>query len=160
MRRMQLMMVLSAVIGAGACAGGPSSYVVAAPQPQDAAFACALAKVNELGYTVENSNKESGLIVATKDRTTGAARFLTNRQNHDHLTISIFDATGNGGRKIRATIGSITKTATLLSSSSREDGPSKEGVDAANQILLACGQGAVSMQTSSTLTSFTGLAAH
>jgi hypothetical protein len=129
-----------------ACATSPISFLVASPQPADAVFACALRKVNELGYTVTNSNKDAGFIAAQKDRSNAVAKFLSNEEKEDQLTISIFSA-ADGKRQLRATAGSSKKRSTIFSQQTSTEAPSKEGIGAANDLLLACGEGVVSRQS-------------
>ena len=48
------------------CSSSPISYFASSPIPQDGLYTCALRKVNELGYTVTNTNKEAGFITAER----------------------------------------------------------------------------------------------
>ena len=98
-----------ALILAG-CATAPVSYLVAAPQPSDAAYACALRKVNELGYTVTNSNKEAGFISADKQTSGLGTKIWSGAEYHDQLTVSVYGDSASGGRKIRATAGRVPST--------------------------------------------------
>jgi hypothetical protein len=143
MRRIAALACIALVLSA--CHNGPISYTVQTPQSPESAFACSLRKVNELGYTVTNSNKEAGFIAAEKHTTKTAMKLFTNQELQDQLTISIFES-GNGKQTIRATAGTTTQRSTIFSQQTKTDQPSKDGIGAANDLLLACGEGAVTKQ--------------
>jgi hypothetical protein len=67
----------------GACAGAPRSFVAPTPRETGDAYASALSKVNELGYTVTNTSKEAGFIQATK-QTSG---FGTKHRAEQHILL-------------------------------------------------------------------------
>lgn len=132
-----------------ACNAGPVSYLVATPAPSETAYACALRKLNELGYTVTNANKEAGFIAGDKQTSGIGTQLLTGQQYHDQLTVSIFDAAAGAGRKIRATSGKIAQSSNIFGSSQKGVAPSDKGKADANDLLLACGTGPVSKQEAS-----------
>jgi hypothetical protein len=144
MRRLPYFVIVVAL----GCSSPPVSYLVSTKATPETAFACALREVNELGYTVTNTNKEAGFIAATKETTPGFNRFLGNAETHDQLTISIYGDSASG-RHIRATAGSVKKTTALLGQSTNGQSPSKEGVFAATEVLRTCGEGIVIKQTAS-----------
>lgn len=127
------------------CATGPVSYLSATPKTLDDAYSCALAKVNELGYTITNTNKDAGFIAGTKQTSGLGTKLLTGSEYHDQLTVSIFNQ-ANGGRTMRATAGRVDQRASLLGTSTNTVKPSAAGIADANDVLLACGEGAVSKQ--------------
>lgn len=131
----------------GACATAPISYVAATPRPAPDAYTCVLAKVNELGYTITNTNKEAGFITATKQTSGLGTQLLTGSKYHDQLTISIFED-GTGARRIRATSGQTQERSNLFGTSSSGIKPSDKGKADANAVLVACGQGPIVQQAS------------
>lgn len=130
---------------AAACSTAPVSYLVTTPQPTDAVYACALRKVNELGYTVTNTNKDAGFITGVKQTGSGFTQVMTGRHTSDQLTVAIFtDAAGK--KTVRATTGQVSKKTNLFGTSEEPAAPSEAGMHDANDLLLACGEGPVSRQ--------------
>lgn len=144
MRRLSPVLLLPLLTG---CATAPISYLAATPKPAPDAYSCALAKVNELGYTITNTNKEAGFITGTKQTTGLGTQILTGSKYHDQLTVSIFDD-GSGGRRIRVTSGQTQERSNLLGTSSSGVAPSEKGKADANAVLQACGEGPITQQAS------------
>lgn len=144
MRRRHLFLLAMALLAA--CQGGPVSYLVATPQPVESAYACALRKVNQLGYVVTNTNKEAGFITADKQTTGAFVAALSGQRYHDQITISVFEAGEGKARQIRATSARVKESVTLIGTQQQGVGPSDSGKQDANDILLACGEGPVSKQ--------------
>jgi len=132
----------------GGCATAPISYVSLTPRPLEDAYSCALRKLNELGYTVTNTNKDAGFIAGTKQTSGLGTQLLTGSQYHDQLTVSIFDAE-SGGRRIRATAGRIDQQTSLLGTSTSGVAPTEKGIADADALLKACGDGTVTKQSPS-----------
>lgn len=139
--------LVSSVLLLGACSSAPVSFSSTTPQPLEAAYGCALRKVNQLGYTVTNTNKDGGFINAEKQTSSGLGEFLTSKKNHDVLTVAIFDD-GKGGRTMRVTAGGSEQKSGLFASASKGDkAPSDGGKADANAILYTCAQGAAQTST-------------
>lgn len=136
----------------GACSTAPLSYVSATPRPLEDAYACSLRKLNELGYTVSNTNREAGFISGTKQTSGLGTQILTGSQYHDQLTVSIFDSE-NGGRQIRATAGRVDRNTSILGTSTTGVAPTPAGIADADALLKACGDGTVTKQGDATLVS-------
>jgi hypothetical protein len=139
--------LVSSVLLVEACSSAPVSFSSTTPQPLEAAYGCALRKVNQLGYTVTNTNKDGGFINAEKQTSSGLGEFLTSKKYHDVVTVAIFDD-GTGGRTMRVTAAGSEQRTGLFSSASKGDkAPSKDGKADANAILSACAQGAAQTST-------------
>jgi hypothetical protein len=130
-----------------ACANGPISYLAATPQSSADAYSCAVRKVNELGYTITNTNKDAGFVTGTKQTSGLGTQFLTGSQYHDQLTISVFDQPNSPERQMRATTGRIDQRASLFGTSTTGVKPSSIGISDANAVLMACGKGTITQQT-------------
>lgn len=142
---------VAALLLAG-CKTTPVSYFAITPQPIGDAYSCALRKVNELGYTVTNTNREAGFITADKQTTGTMTKLFTGSEYHDVITVSVFDDPATGGRKIRVTAASSNEQSSLLGTSKNNIAPSDKGQTDANALLTACGQGPITKQARATLT--------
>ena len=127
-----------------ACGGTPISFASVTPQPAADAYACALSKVNELGYTVTNTNKEAGFITADKQKTGALAKALLGSEDHDQLTISVFNDGTTGKRKVRVTAAATSAQSNLFGTKTSAKSPSEEAVADANTLLTACSEGPIS----------------
>ena len=135
------------------CATAPISFLSSTPRPLDDAYSCALRKVNELGYTVSNTNKDAGFITGTKQTSGLGTKLLTGSEYHDQLTVSIFDDSAAGGRRIRVTAGRVDQKSNLFGTSTHAIQPSTAGIGDANTVLTACGSGPVTQQSDMVLES-------
>lgn len=146
------MMASMAVISIGGCASSaPISFMAATPDAGPSAYTCALRKLNEIGYTITNTNKEAGFITADKQTTGAFAEALLGKKYHDQLTVSSFDA-GDGTGKLRVTAAQTEENAGFMFGKASSSGvaPSAKGKADANTILLSCAQGPIT--TASTVT--------
>ena len=100
------------------CVHGPTSYRSLTPATGEVAYDCALRRVNELGYTVTETNKEAGFIVGDK-QTSGWTEYITGRRHFDRLTVSIFDA-DSAWRTVRVTAASMQERTRLFGGRRRE----------------------------------------
>lgn len=142
------LVVGATLAGLAGCNTAPISYLATSPQPEDATYACVLRKVNELGYTIQNTNKEAGFVAGEKQTSGLGTAILTGRQYHDILTVSIFDD-GKGGKTVRATTGQSNESAFNFGAASKTgQKPSNTGKKDAKEVLSACTQGAVTEQAS------------
>ncbi len=80
----------------------PKAYMVRTPVAPDDAFSQCMRKVNELGYTVVDTDRAAGFIRAERY----VSGFLVD-ERIDELTISIFEAGETGGAGIRVTARSL-----------------------------------------------------
>jgi hypothetical protein len=103
--------VLTLALLAG-CIHGPTSYRSLTPATSDVAYNCALRRVNELGYTVTETNKESGFIVGDKQTSTWTEG-ITGRRHFDRLTVSIY-AADTAWRAVRVTAASLQERTRLF----------------------------------------------
>ena len=125
----------------------PVSFTAAAPQPALTSYDCALRKINELQYTVTNTNREAGFIQADRQTSGLGTKLWTGSEYHDQLTVSVFGDSASGGRKMRVTAGgSNQRTGAFGMTSNQTKSPSEEAKAAANEILRTCGTGPVSVQ--------------
>ncbi len=125
-----------------ACATAPVSFVSTTPEPTDAAYNCAMKKLNELGYTVSNTNKDAGFITGAKQTSSGVGEFMTGKKYHDILTISIFDA-DEGSRRLRVTAAQSQEAAWFGNASKSGIKPSAAGMAAARAILSTCAKDSI-----------------
>lgn len=138
---------LVALVG---CSTSPISYFASSPTPQAGLYTCALRKVNELGYTVTNTNREAGFITAEHQTSSGFGEALTGRKYHDILTISIFDEASGASRRIRVTAAQTQQTAVLFGRASETGiAPTDKAKADANAILSECAPGGKISQQSS-----------
>ncbi|HEY4302835.1 MAG TPA: hypothetical protein VGM82_00095 [Gemmatimonadaceae bacterium] len=144
--RRRILLTASASLLTAACGGKPISYLVTTPQPSETVYGCALRKMNELGYTITNTSREAAFVAGTKQTSGTARKIFTGDEYHDQLTVSVFDDTKTGQRTMRATTGRVNQKSNLFGTSSSSIDPSDTGKQDANDLLLACGEGAVSKQ--------------
>lgn len=147
-------------VGIAACSSAPISYSSTTPKPLDAAYACALSKINELGYTVTNTNKDAGFVQASRHTSSGFSEALSGAKTFDFLTVAIFDA-ANGGKTLRVTAGSGEQKANMLFGKASETGtaPSKNAKLHASAILASCASGSVTEKVGDALFRVEGLVA-
>jgi hypothetical protein len=157
MRTIASTLAFLALVG---CSGGhPISYFALTPQPSPDAYACALRKVNELGYTITNTSKDAGFLTADKQTTGTMHKILTNSEVHDQLTVSVFDDAATQQRKVRVTAGTTeAKTGLLGGTSTSAQSPSDSGIADANSVLSACATGPITKQARATWSASIGMA--
>jgi hypothetical protein len=137
------------LVALSACSTSPKSYSVTTPQPADAAYSCAIRQINQLGYTLANSNAAGGMIIAEKQSSGLGSKIFLGRTNRDQLTVSIFDGATPGTRQIRVTAAETSERTNLLGTAHEgASKPSDAAIADANALLLACGSGPVSKQSS------------
>jgi hypothetical protein len=144
--RPAVLTVVTIVLLLAACSSAPISYFALTPQPADGAYACGLRKVNELGYTITNTNKDAGFITGDKQTSGMATRVLLGSEKHDQITVSVFDDAATHQRKVRVTTGQTEDKANSFGSSKSAKKPSDQGIADANAILTACSEGAITKQ--------------
>jgi VCBS repeat-containing protein len=148
MRSLNRFAVLS-LAALAACANAPRSYMVTTPQPADAAYSCAVSQINQLGYTLANTNAAGGMIVAEKQSSGLGLKLMFGQTKRDQLTVSIFDGANGTGRQIRVTAAETGERANIVGTSHEgATKPSDKAVADANTLLLACGTGPVTKQSS------------
>jgi hypothetical protein len=139
------LVVASASFSIG-CGGTPVSYFSLTPQPSADAYTCAIRKVNELGYTVTNTNKDAGFITADKQMTGAMHKVLLGSEEHDQLTVSIFDDPATQQRKLRVTAAATTASSNLFGTKTSAKSPSDAAMADANALLSACAEGPITKQ--------------
>lgn len=132
------LLVLGFALLAAACVTAPVSFSSPTPRPAEDAYACALRKVNELGYTVTNTSRESGFISGTKQTSGLGTQLLTGSQYHDQLTVSVFSA-GDTSRTIRVTAGRLDANTNALATRTTAVAPTEKGKTDAKAVLESCG---------------------
>lgn len=139
------------------CTNGPISYAGLSPDTGDALYSCALRQVNQLGYTVVNTDREAGFITGEK-RTSGMGTAILTGQNYSsQVTISVFDAE-NGRRTMRVTAGQTSESALGFGAASRTViAPSDTGKADAMTILTACAPEGAAQQASAAGYTVSGL---
>jgi len=154
----RLTFLFPALVLAAACSTSPISYTASTPTPQDGAYSCALRKVNELGFTVVNTDRQGGFITAEKQTSGLGTALLTGRKYTDALTVSIFDGADAQSRTIRVTAAQVTENAMGFGAASKTGiKPSPTGIKAAQEVLTACAPGSAPVQqTSATVFAVSG----
>lgn len=142
------LLVLTILLFAGACKTAPISYFAVTPQPAADAYTCALRKINELGYTISNTNKEAGFITGDKQTSGLGTRLLSGSQYTSVLTVSIFDAPSTVGRRMRVTAAQVRERSNLFTTSKNAEKPSDVGISDAKTVLEACTEGGITRQAS------------
>ena len=145
--------VLLAALASWACASAaPVSFVGAVPPGKDAAFECANAQLNMMGYTIEDGNEGVGYVRGRKQTSGLGVQVFTGDTYHDVLTASAFDnpATGKTHLRVVATR-IIDEDASLfgLGDDQPERGenvtaPSETGKADARMLLMSCGASDIS----------------
>lgn len=144
------LLVLCAALGASACATAPVSFTSPTPASQDDAYSCALRKINEMGFTVANTDRQAGFITAEKQTSGLGTALLTGKKYQDQLTVSIFDNAGSASRTIRVTAAQTNENAIAFGSASRTGvAPSDTGKKAAQELLTVCAPNAEATQQTS-----------
>ena len=143
MRRTSPVVLFVALTG---CTSGPASYVALTPRPSGEAYSCAFRLANELQYTVTSADKEGGFVTAEKQRRSTLLT-LTGRDEHDRLTVSVYDDSTSGRRKLRVTAATIHTDHDTHGTSITEKAPSDDVLRDANAIVTQCGEGPVMEQS-------------
>jgi hypothetical protein len=102
-----------------------------------------------LGYTVANTNRESGLIVAERQASGLGTALLTGKKYFDQMTVLAFE--NDGQPTVRVTVGRAQESAALFGNMSRSNAnkPSDEAMGHARTLLEACAPGGtIQVQTS------------
>lgn len=126
-----------------ACAGSyaPVSFMSPTPRPADEAYTCALRTVNQLGYTIEATDRTSGFLRAGRQSSGAMAALLVERDYFDGLTVSIFEA-ADGTYSMRVTAASSSQGS--FNSTGRNNVPPSQQVQRdAREVLGSCGDGAI-----------------
>jgi hypothetical protein len=97
MKTIAVLLVFALLTG---CSTKPVSFSSPMLLPQDAAFSCAFRQVNELGYTVTNTDKGAGYLTAEKVTRSHSLGSLGSNTHRDLLTVSIY-ATDSATRTMR-----------------------------------------------------------
>jgi len=145
----RIFLVLASVLTVSCVSSAPISYVAATPDAGSGPYSCALRKLNEIGYTITNTNKEAGFITGDKQTSGAFAEAFTGKKYHDQITVSVFDA-GNGAGKMRVTAAQTEENAGYMFGKASATGvaPSKSGKADANTILTSCAQGPITTASS------------
>lgn len=122
-----------------ACSSAPISYSSTTPKPLDATYGCALSKINQLGYTIANTNKDAGFIQASRQTSSGIGEVISGAKTFDYLTVAVFDAAG-GAKTLRVTASSGQQKANTFFGKASETGgaPSKNAKSHAAALLASC----------------------
>lgn len=152
---MRKLVALLAVGTLTACGGKPVSYFALTPQLAPDAYSCALRKVNELGYTVKDANRDAGFITADKQTTGALRKALMGNEDHDQLTVSVFDDAESQKRKMRVTAAATTARTTMFNTHTSGKQPSEAAIADANAVLSACSEGPITKQARGTPLSVT-----
>lgn len=139
MRILAIATVFASIAG---CVAPPAVYVGTTPSPTDAAYACALRQVNELGYTVIAADKASGFISGMKQTFGRFAPLVGGKAKRDQLNVAVYPADSGSGR-MRITASSERETRTILKTSIDGISPSARVRGDASAILSACTDGAI-----------------
>lgn len=107
-----LAVTLAACVPGPVMTSGPESLRSVSPKPAADVYACAFAKINQLGYTVKDANRDSGLIKAERlnpdfrNANGGAAGPAT-----EEITAAVFPESSS--TSLRVTVGARTPAAAL-----------------------------------------------
>ena len=144
--------VLLAAVAVAACSSAPVSFMSAVPPGKDAAFECAVAQLNIMGYTIEDGNEGLGFVRGRKQTSGLGVQILTGGTYHDVLTASAFDNPSTGNTQLRVVVTRIIDEDTSLlplGDDHPERGenvvePSESGKADAKMLLATCGASDVS----------------
>lgn len=149
---LRLAVLLAALVGSACASAAPVSFVGTVPPGKDAAFECANAQLNMMGYTIEDGNEGVGFVKGRKQTSGLGVQVFTGDTYHDVLTASAFDnpATGKTHLRVVATR-IIDEDASLfgLGDDEPERGedttaPSETGKADARMLLMSCGASDIS----------------
>ena len=144
--------LLAALAGSACASAAPVSFVGTVPPGKDAAFECATAQLNLMGYTIKGGDQGVGYVKGRKQTSGLGVQILTGDTYHDVLTASAFDnpATGKTHLRVVATR-IIDEDASLfgLGDDQPERGenvtaPSETGKSDARMLLVSCGASDIS----------------
>lgn len=93
------------VLLAGCMSAHGQKMQVRSELPRAEAYECLLRQVNELGYTVQEADKDSGVLSAESPDPTGMK--LTGEPVHGTLTISIVEDDPRSGTQLNVTYASV-----------------------------------------------------
>lgn len=137
--------VMMGLVGTVGCIStAPASFSAVTPEPIESAYACALRRVNELGYTVTSTTKEAGFITADKQTSGAGTMFLSGEAFKDQLTVSIFGA--DSARRIRVSTAQRSEKSTGFSNATKAFAPSERGKRDAQAVLSSCATGAIAAE--------------
>jgi hypothetical protein len=150
MRSKRMVSTLFIPIALSACTTtGPTHFTTLVPVAPADAYSCAIREVTTLGYTVANTNRESGLIVAERQASGLGTALLTGKKYFDQMTVLAFE--NDGQTTVRVTVGRAQESAALFGNMSRSNAnkPSDEAMGHARTLLEACAPGGtIQVQTS------------
>lgn len=146
--------ILGVVVVLGGCVTAPVSFTGLSPDSQDAMFSCALRRVNELGYTVTNTDRDAALITGTKQTSGFGTALLTGSNYHEQLTVSVYEG-ADGRRTMRVTAAQVQEDAEGLGRGSRSSSaPGDIGKADAMAVLTSCAPEGAAQQTTTASTEF------
>jgi hypothetical protein len=152
---MKQSVIAAALLFVAGCSTGPVSFTGLSPDVSDALYACALRQVNQMGYTVTNTDRDAGFITGEKQTSGLGTALLTGQQYHDLLTVSVFDGS-DGKRTMRVTAGQTQQSAVGFGAASRTQvAPKDSGKRDAMSILTACAPEGAAQQTAALMNSAT-----
>ena len=125
------------------CVGKPVSMGSTVPVGYDA-YACAMRELARSEFTIQNTDRESGFIQASR-QTSGSFSAAFGETEWDQITVMIFEDAGAQSLRVTASkrqkqdaIPNYTTGGVYVASSEQEGKPSDEGLATAELILASC----------------------
>lgn len=140
--------VWAALLPLAGCATAPISYVGVTESGRDAAYECAVAQLNVMGYTIEDGNADVGFVRGRRQTSGLATELLTGQAFHDVLNVTAYADPSTGETNLRVVASQIADQDIgllgALGDESPESGeqavaPSETGIADANELLDVCG---------------------
>ena len=123
----------------GACATGPMSFQGIAPPGREAAYQCAVAQLNIMGYTIEDGNEDAGFVRGRKQTSGFTTEVLTGETRYSVLTATVFDVPANGQTILRVVAIEIAAYRVDMVREEEERPPSDAGQSDSRSLLYNCG---------------------
>ncbi len=135
-----------------ACSSAPVAFSGVAPPGRAAAYQCAVAQLNILGYTIEDGNSDAGFVRGRKQTSGLGLQIVTGNTYHDVLVATVFDnpATGDTNLRVVATrladhdVGLVAGISDEPAQGQDRIAPSETGLADARAVLQGCGVSQIS----------------
>ncbi len=139
---MKKLLLTISIIFAG-CVGKPVSMGSTVPVGYDA-YTCAMRELALSDYTIQDTDRESGFIRASK-QTSGSFSAAFGETTWDQITVMIFENAGAQSLRVTASkrqksdaVPNYTTGGVYVPASDQEGKPSDEGLATAEAILASC----------------------
>ncbi len=143
--------ILFLIIATAACrSSAPVSFQGVAPPGREAAYQCAVAQLNIMGYAIQDGNADAGYVLGRKQTSGIGTQIITGNTYHDVLRAQVFDNAGNTNLRVEASR-IVDQDVSLVGGFTDEPeqgedriAPSESGMSDARALLSNCGVSSIS----------------